>query len=227
MTATLISPSGAVLHHRARRSTTPAEEAEAKAVRIRLEKACRLDENRVYLKHPNIRAFLRAMCYCLGGGVDFLDGAIRGRRNDPWRFTDFSTHPGAGHDGIGTAAGLYRITRATWEEQGARMGLTDFSAETQELIAVEVLRSLGVLGKIQAGDIAASLVAASACWPGLPRTPGSQGRFEMPDAAYGGFMDKYTECGGAIDPLAGAVGFGAVRSGTPQPAGNGSPQERR
>ncbi|WP_229477077.1 paar repeat-containing protein [Massilia rubra] len=198
MSATLISPSGAVLHHRARLSTTPADEAEAKTVRIRLEKACRLEENRVYLKQPNIRAFLRAMCHCLGGGVDFLDGAIRGRRNDPWRFTDFSTHPGAGHNGICTAAGLYRITREVWQEVGARMDLSDFCAETQELIAVDVLRELGVLGKIQAGDIDATLAAAATCWPGLPRTPGSQARFAAPDAAYESFMQKYGECGGTI-----------------------------
>ncbi|MDQ1923888.1 paar repeat-containing protein [Massilia pseudoviolaceinigra] len=203
MSATLISPSGAVLHHRARVSTTPADEAEAKAVRIRLEKACRLEENRVYLKQPNIRAFLRAMCHSLGGGVDFLDGAIRGRRSDPWRFTDFSTHPGPGHDGKSTAAGLYRITREIWEEYGARMDLTDFCAETQELIAVEVLRGLGVLGKIQAGDIDATLVMASACWPGLPKTPASQARFAAPDAAYESFLHKYGECGGTINPQAG------------------------
>ncbi|HEX8610101.1 MAG TPA: paar repeat-containing protein [Telluria sp.] len=202
MSATLISPSGAVLHHRARLNTTPAEEAEAKTVRIRLEKACRLEENRIYLKQPNVRAFLRAMCHCLGGGVDFLDGAIRGRRNDPWRFTDFSTHPGPGHNGTSTAAGLYRITREVWQEVGARMDLSDFCAETQELIAVEVLRGLGVLGKIQAGDIDATLVVAASFWPGLPNTPGSQARFAAPDAGYASFVQKYGECGGVIQAQA-------------------------
>lgn len=198
MSATLISPSGAVLHHRARLNTTPAGEAEAKTVRIRLEKAGRRDENRVYLKQPNVRAFLRALCYCLGGGVDFLDGAIRGRRNDPWRFTDFSTHPGPGHDGRSTAAGLYRITREAWQEVGARMDLSDFSADTQELIAVEMLRQLGVLGKIQAGDIDATLSLAGAAWPGLPKAPASGARFAAPDAAYQGFLQKYGECGGSL-----------------------------
>lgn len=202
MNATLISPSGAVLHHRARLSTTPAEEAEAKTVRIRLEKACRRDENRVYLKQPNIRAFLRAMCHCLGGGVDFLDGAIRGRRNDPWRFSDFSTHPGPGHNGSSTAAGLYRITREVWQEFGARMDLNDFCAETQELIAVDVLRGLGVLGNIQAGDLDAALAGAASCWPGLPKTPATLARFAEPDAAYESFVQKYGECGGMMNPQA-------------------------
>ncbi len=36
MTASLISPSGAVLHHRARRCTTPASQAEVKQVRLHL-----------------------------------------------------------------------------------------------------------------------------------------------------------------------------------------------
>ena len=61
MCATLISPSGVVLHHRARCSTTPAEQGEAKAVRVRSREACRLEENRLILKHRNVRAFLRAL----------------------------------------------------------------------------------------------------------------------------------------------------------------------
>ncbi len=36
MTASLISPSGAVLHHRAHRCTTPAAQGEVKEVRLRL-----------------------------------------------------------------------------------------------------------------------------------------------------------------------------------------------
>ncbi len=40
MTASLISPSGAVLHHRARRCTTPAAETEAKEVRLHILHLC-------------------------------------------------------------------------------------------------------------------------------------------------------------------------------------------
>ncbi len=189
MTAMLISPSGAVLHHRARRITTPSEEAEAKAVRIRMKKECRLEENRLFLKNRNVKAFLRALSHAAGGGVDYLQGAVKGRRNDPWRFTDFSTHPGAGEDGITTAAGLYQISFALWRDTGGKMSLTDFTHETQDLIAVEVLRGLGVLEKLQRGELAPVLAGAAKRWPGLPRTPDCDG--------YAGFVKKYQQAGGA------------------------------
>lgn len=83
MTATLISPSGAVLHHRARCSTTPAEEAEAKSVRVWFKKECRLEENRVFLKHRNVRAFLRAVSATLdgeGGTYRIDDATSRAKR---------------------------------------------------------------------------------------------------------------------------------------------------
>ena len=141
MATTITSPSGRVLQHRATRTTTPLEDAEAKAVRITLSKEQRLAENGEYLKNANVQAFLRAIADAEGGGYDFKYGAVKGKRNDPWRFTDFSTHPGPGHGGVTTAAGMYQINRVTWQDHGERrMGLTDFTAKTQDLIAVSMLR---------------------------------------------------------------------------------------
>ena len=110
MTATLISPSGTVLHHRARCSTTPAEEADPKAVRIWLKKESRLEQNRECLKHPNVKAFLRALSHACGAGNDFKHGALKGKRQDAWRFTKLAIHPRAGDDGVTTAAGLYHLS---------------------------------------------------------------------------------------------------------------------
>ena len=61
--------SGAVLLHRGRRSTTPAEQAEAKAVRVWFRKECRQEENRRFLKHRNVRAFVRALAVSLNPGL--------------------------------------------------------------------------------------------------------------------------------------------------------------
>jgi muramidase (phage lysozyme) len=117
MTATVTSPSGRVLHHRATRATTPREDAEAKTVRIKLSNKQRLAENQDYLTNANVQAFLKAIADAEGGGYDFKYGAVKGKRNDPWRFTDTSTHPGAGSDGVTTAAGMYQINKATWQDQ--------------------------------------------------------------------------------------------------------------
>ncbi|MFD2883297.1 hypothetical protein ACFS4T_12450 [Pseudomonas lini] len=48
---------------------------------------------------------------------------------------------------------MYQITIATWREYAEKMGLTDFTPNTQDLIAVDILRTLGVIDKIKAGDI--------------------------------------------------------------------------
>lgn len=52
--------------------------------------ARRLLENRERLRHPNMQAFLKAIALAEGGDYDFRYGAVRGRRNDPWRFSDYS-----------------------------------------------------------------------------------------------------------------------------------------
>lgn len=189
MTA-VISPSGAVLHHRAQWTTTPSEEVDAKAVRILLKKECRVEENRQFLRHRNIRAFLRAISHTAGGGVDYKHGAVKGKRNDPWRFSDFSTHPGAGEDGVTTAAGLYQISLEVWRDNGAKMGLADFTQETQDLIAVELLRCMGVLDKLQVGDAGAVLAQASMHWPSLPKTP--------LDPTYDSFIERYQYYGSKL-----------------------------
>lgn len=148
MTTAITSPSGRTLHHRATRRTTPREDAEAKHVRIKREKEQRLAENKEHLKSANIRAFLKAIADAEGGEYDFKYGTVKGKKNDPWRFTDYSTHPGPGPDGVTTASGMYQINKLTWRDHGGRrMGLTDFTPETQDLIAVSILNSLGVIAK--------------------------------------------------------------------------------
>jgi hypothetical protein len=53
----------------------------------------------VYQADPNAAAYLKAIAASECGGYDFKYGAVKGKKNDPWRFTDTSTHPGAGFGG--------------------------------------------------------------------------------------------------------------------------------
>lgn len=197
MTATITSPSGRALRHRATRKTTPREDAETKAVKIKLSKEERLAENRAYLQNANVQAFLKAIADAEGGDYDFKYGAVKGKRKDPWRFTDYSTHPGAGFDGVTTAAGMYQINKATWQDHGGRlMGLTDFTPETQDLIAVAILRGLGVIDKIKDGDIEAGVSQASKPWAALPIGPGQTGRHNQPCVTFEHFKAAYKAAGG-------------------------------
>ncbi|MCG2583062.1 paar repeat-containing protein [Massilia sp. TS11] len=203
MTSTVTSPSGRVLQMRATVQTTPQEDSAAKIVRIQPdldeERKKRLAENRENLKNANVQAFLKAIAFAEGGAYDFKFGAIKGKKNDPWRFTDFSTHPGAGLNGK-TAAGMYQITQETWRDHGgAAMGLTDFTPETQDLIAANMLRRAGVIEKIKAGEIATSMLPAAKKWAALPEGPGKGNHYPpQPYISYESFIGKYKELGGTV-----------------------------
>lgn len=196
--AQITSPSGRTLHYQATRTTTPTGDDDSKVVRIALKRKTRLEENEAYLADANVAAFLKAIAEAEGGGYDFKYGAVKGKRNDPWRFTDTSTHPGPGFGGHTTAAGMYQITIDTWRDHGGKMGLTDFTPKTQDLIAVEMLRSLGVIGNIAAGDIVGAMPQAAKKWAALPMGPGLANRYPpQPYTDYASFLATYQAAGGS------------------------------
>jgi muramidase (phage lysozyme) len=194
---TITSPSGRNLRLHASATTTPRESSEAKAIRINQAKAARLAENEALLNDPNVAAFLKAVAEAEGGDYDFKYGAFKGRKNDPWRFSDFSTRPGPGFGGNVTAAGMYQINIPTWRDHGGRMGLSDFSPKTQDLIAISLLRAVGVVDKIQAGDIANAVGPAAVKWAALPLGPGLGGHDpKQPFVKYEEFLTIYRAHGG-------------------------------
>ncbi|WP_229440811.1 paar repeat-containing protein [Massilia sp. BSC265] len=169
------------------------------APRLSSRRETLLAENTEHLTHPNVAAFLKAIAAAEGGGYDFKYGALKGQSNDRWRFTDMSTHPGPGIDGRTTAAGMYQITRPTWQHHGAKLGLRDFSPRTQDLIAVEILRSLGVIDAIKAGDIADVMPKVARTWAALPKGPGRGNHYpRQRHVSYDHFLSAYLQAGGTI-----------------------------
>lgn len=124
-------------------------------------------------------------------------GGVRGKKNDRWRFSDFSTHPGPGIDGRTTAAGRYQINKANWKENGEKkMGLTDFSADTQDLIAVEAIRYAHALDDVIAGDIEPAARKTSTIWAAIPKGPGIPNDAGQPYMHYENFLKAFKENGG-------------------------------
>lgn len=196
-TDTVTSPTGKTLVRRTSKTTTLQESREAKIVRITQDKATRLAENEASLTNPNVGAFLKAIADAEGGGYDFKYGAVKGKKKDPWRFSDYSTHPGPGFGGRTTAAGMYQITIDTWRQHGGKMGLTDFSPKTQDLMAVEIIRSVGVIEKIKAGDIAGAMSLVARKWAALPKGPGQGNHYPaQPFEKYEIFLKNYHAAGG-------------------------------
>lgn len=162
-------------------------------------KKTRIDENRVYLKDANVKAFLSTIGTAEGGDYNLNFGGVKGKKDDKWQFSDFTTHPGPGSDGKTTAAGMYQINRATWKGMGDKMGLTDFTAETQDLLAIEILRTMKAIDSIKAGDIDGALALASHRWAALPQGKDKPNRYPgQPYMKYDDFIKTYKANGGSV-----------------------------
>lgn len=199
MTHTITSPTGKKLKIQKTHKTTPTMNSNPKLIAVREAHESRLAANKEYLKNSNVKAFLDAIAEAEGGDYDLEYGGIKNKKNDKWRITDYSTHPGPGFDGKTTAAGRYQINKANWRENGTKkMGLVDFSPETQDLIAVESLRQVHSIDDVIAGDIPVAIRKASATWASLPQGPGLSGRFNQPYMEYKKFVEVYKKSGGAF-----------------------------
>lgn len=67
-----------------------------------------------------------------------------------------------------TAAGAYQMIRPTWTRLRDQLGLDDFSKDSQDRAAVELLRQNGIIAMIEAGEIEAAIKKAGKVWAGLP-----------------------------------------------------------
>lgn len=177
--------------------TTPLNDKTAQTIKVDY-RALRLAENREYLKNANVRAFLDMIAWAEGGDYHAKFGY--GWAKGDWSFKDESTHPGPGSDGRTTAAGRYQITRANWQENGVkRMGLTDFSPETQDLIAIEGLRSAKCLNAVIDGNMVVALGAAALTWNSLALGPGLANRVKgQPFKKYEDLVAQFKTFGGKV-----------------------------
>lgn len=195
----LTSPSGKQLRHIATRKTTPLQDSAPKELKVALRQQERLAENREYLKNQNVRAYLTAISLAEGGDYNLKYGGVIGKKNDKWRITDFSTHPGPGIDGKTTASGRYQINRANWQENGIKkMGLNDFSADTQDLIAVESIRQVHAIDDVIKGDIAEACRKTARVWAAIPKGPDLPNDAGQPYMRYDKFLQAFKDHGGSI-----------------------------
>lgn len=82
---------------------------------------------------------------------------------------------GLGPGCVSTAAGGFQIIKRTWVGVRDKLGLKDFSPESQRAAAVELLRQRGALGPLGRGDFAGAVQAARKEWASLPGAGYGQG----------------------------------------------------
>lgn len=117
----------------------------------------------------NTRAFLRLIRYAEHNKDD---DSVYSTMYGGGRFTGFATHPNPkgvtrwGH--TSTAAGAYQILNGTWEEAKKHGLVSDFSPESQDVIAREKLRTRGALSYVKAGDIEHAIPLLRDEWTSLP-----------------------------------------------------------
>lgn len=154
-----------------------------------------IDQERALLGDPRVRAFLTAIQYCEHLARDVDTGDAYRTFYGGSRFDDLTDHPvitgelapvalpaqtciNAGYtNGVcySTAAGAYQITRPTWQEfRAAGDLLPDFGADSQDLAALRILRRVGSLDKLLAGDLRGAVAAASSRWASLPGNSAKQ-----------------------------------------------------
>jgi len=95
---------------------------------------------------PKVRAFLDVLAKPESGGA--YNVSVGGKT-----FSDYSKHPEMYNASLGSdAAGRYQFLSTTYNPIARRLGLKDFSPQSQDIVAVQYLKDLGVLDEIQSGD---------------------------------------------------------------------------
>lgn len=116
----------------------------------------------------NVRAMLDAISHVEGANYNTLVGHGRNNRE----IDNLDQHPNrvgiVTKDGPSTAAGRYQITGTTWRGISESLGLKDFSPESQDKAAIELLRRRGALDDVKRGDFGAAAKKLGNEWQGLP-----------------------------------------------------------
>lgn len=139
--------------------TTPAQQANLNAAQS-------------YLANPYVKAFLILIGQTEGANYNTLYGG--------GAFSSYASFPGSGAN---TASGKYQILRGTYNQLSQELGLTDFSPQTQDLMAVQRIIDQGtttgqnLIGALTSGNLATALPVAAGIWSSLPVGPSNLGHY--------------------------------------------------
>lgn len=149
----------------------------------------------------NTRAFLDMLAYSEGtagpngyrtlfGGTMFDSFADHPRQS--FQFTDKK-----GRTLRTTAAGRYQFLIRTWDALAKQLNLPDFSPESQDRAALELVRQRGALRDVQAGRIQAAIAKCANIWASLPGAG-----YDQPERKLSSLLTTYAQAGGNIEATA-------------------------
>ena len=118
----------------------------------------------------NVRKFLNFLGKAEGADYNTVVGG--------GQFTDFRAHPRIvglrTAEGPSTAAGKYQIVGTTYDDVAPKIGIRDFSPDSQDKIAIELIRRKGALEDVRSGNFDAAIGKLGGTWASLPSSPYSQ-----------------------------------------------------
>lgn len=127
--------------------------------------------NKKEVQNKNVQAFLKMIRYAEGtaganGYKTMFTGAL---------FTSYASHPNVmncatvrGVQVCSTAAGAYQFLFKTWESLRKKLNLKDFSPESQDLAAVQLIYEKNALADVEKGNFEAAIKKVSKIWASLP-----------------------------------------------------------
>lgn len=141
--------------------------------------------------NPNRRAFLDMLAFSEGTSTspatrcNGYDVIVTGKDGVPEIFHDFSAHPFApeypGNGGVkrqskvintrgltSNAAGRYQHMLIHWPHYRDLLNLPDFSPNSQDLWALQLIRERGAMISIDNGDFEAAVLRCKNIWASLP-----------------------------------------------------------
>jgi spore coat assembly protein SafA len=138
------------------------------------------------LKDPRVRAFLNTLGFAEGTGKNYgkvVNGTVISSKTNPSlvgqknvSITDLSRHPDTlvrVAPGLNsTAAGRYQFLTSTWNGVAGRLGLKDFSARSQDLAAVQLMKDRGMIAPLLKGDVKGAIIKGAPEWASLPQANG-------------------------------------------------------
>lgn len=130
-------------------------------------------------KDKNTAAFLALVRYAEGtmGGEGYR--ALFGwRQGNGKTFSNFADHPRqyfnytnlAGKTIRTSAAGAYQITATTYDALNRKYGLSGFTPDMQDKMAVTLIQDVGALSDVQAGRVETAIRKCRKIWASLPNS---------------------------------------------------------
>lgn len=154
--------------------------------------------------HPNTAAFLDMLAFAEGTGHigdDGYDVVVGSTPARPILFRDYARHPNvlvgfryqSSAAGESTAAGRYQILHRIAEHYIAQLRLPDFGPESQDRIALQLIRECRAVEDIEAGRIDRAIAKCCSRWASLPGA--GYGQHEQ---SLTRLRRAYAEAGGSI-----------------------------